>query len=146
MFVNADENKKPSCPQILQLRSDNSIYFANAEYTIEQVLKRLEEHDTPIKYLLLDLHSMAFIDITGVDELRSLHDEVKIQGIQLSLMNVHHPVMEVLQSSGFINELTTDYLFQERGGAVSDLFKKIDHQYCKRECPYELFHECSTVK
>lgn len=146
MFVNADANNKPSCPQILQLRPDNLIYFANAEYTAEQILKRLEEHDTPIKYLLLDLQSIGFIDITGIDELRSLYDEVKLRGIQIALMYVHPPVMKVLKSSGFFDEFTSDYLFEERGGAVSNLFKKIDHQYCKMECPYELFNECPTVK
>ena len=146
MFVNADENKKPSCPQILQLRFDNSVYFANAEYTAEQILKRLKEHDTPIKYLLLDLQSLGFIDITGVDELRSLYDEVKLRGIQVAFMSVHTTVMKVLKNSGFIDELSSDYLFEERGGAISSLFNKIDHQYCKKECPYELFNECPTVK
>jgi SulP family sulfate permease len=146
MFVNADKNKKPSCPQILQLRFDNSVYFANAEYTVEQILKRLEEHDAPIKYLLLDLQAIGFIDITGVDELRSLYDEVKLGGIQVAFMSVHTPVMKVLKNSGFIDELPSDCLFEERGGAISRLFKKIDHQYCKMECPYELFNECPTVK
>ena len=36
MFLNADTNDKPSCPQILELRSDNAIYFANADYLIEK--------------------------------------------------------------------------------------------------------------
>ncbi|MBN1625126.1 MAG: sulfate permease [Deltaproteobacteria bacterium] len=146
MFMNADMNNKPSCPQILQLRPDNAIYFANAEYTVEHILERLDEHTTPVKFLLLDLQAMGFIDITGVDELRTLFDEIKLRGIRLAIMDARRPVMQVFESSGFINEVTPDFLFEKRGGAVSGLFEKIDHEYCVGVCPYKLFDECSTVK
>ena len=77
MFLNADVYRKPSCPQILELRPDNCIFFGNAEYTMEQLLGRLDEQRTPIKFLLLDFESIAFIDISGVDELFGLLDELK---------------------------------------------------------------------
>ncbi|MFC1866923.1 SulP family inorganic anion transporter [Thermodesulfobacteriota bacterium] len=146
MFMNAEINNKPSCPQILQLRPDNAIYFANAEYTVEHMLKRLNEHTTPVKFLLLDLQAMGFIDITGVEELRNLFDEIKLRGIRLAVMDARHPVMQVFQSSGFINEVTPEYLFEKRGSAILGLFKNLDHEYCKGVCPYKLFDECSTVK
>jgi SulP family sulfate permease len=146
MFLNADANDKPSCPQILQLRSDNVIYFANAEYTIEHIISRLDEHTTPIKFLLLDFQAVAFIDITGIDELRVLNKEIKERGIQLSLMDVHIPVKEALERAGFIKALGADYLIEKRGEAISLLFKYIDHDYCKNVCPHALFYECWPVK
>jgi len=146
MFVNADLNNKPSCPQILQLRSDNAIYFANAEYTVEHILERLAEHETPIKFLLLDFQAMGFIDITGVEELRTLLDEVKRQDIQLAIMDAHRPVREVFESSGFIDELKPSHLLGKRGEAITFLFKYLDHDYCKNVCPYKLYLECSEVK
>jgi len=146
MFVNADLSNKPSCPQILQLRSDNAIYFANAEYTIEHILERLSEHETPIKFLLLDFQAMGFIDITGVEELRTLLDEVKQQDIQLAIMDARRPVREVFESSGFIDELKPSHLLGKRGEAITFLFKYLDHDYCKNVCPYKLYLECSEVK
>ena len=146
MFLNADMHNKPSCPQILHLRSDNAIYFANAEYTVEHMLERLDEHTTPVKFLLIDFHGVGFMDITGVDELRALKDEVKERGIDLALMGVHLPVKQVLKSSGFIDELSPDNLIENRGEAITLLFRHIDHEYCKNDCPYELFFECSSIK
>jgi SulP family sulfate permease len=146
MFLNADMHNKPSCPQILHLRSDNAIYFANAEYTVEHMLERLDENTTPVKFLLLDFHGVGFMDITGVDELRTLKDEVKGKGIDLALMGVHLPVKQVLKSSGFIDELRAGNLIENRGEAITLLFRNIDHEYCKNDCPYELFFECSSVK
>jgi SulP family sulfate permease len=146
MFVNADMYEKPSCPQILQLRSDNAIYFANAEYTIEHLLSRLDEQATPTKYLLLDFQSVGFIDITGIDELRVLLDEVKKRGNQLAFTGVHLPVKQIFESSGFLKELQPEHLIENRGDAITFLFQHIDHGYCRNNCPYELFHECSSIK
>ncbi len=146
MFLNADMHNKPSCPQILQLRSDNAIYFANADYTVEHMLERLDEHTTPVKFLLLDFQGVGFMDITGVDELRSLLNEVKERGIELALMGVHLPVRQVMESSGFINDLKPDHLIENRGEAIKFLFRYLDHGYCKKDCLYELFFECSAIK
>jgi len=115
MFLNADVHNKPSCPQILQLRSENAIYFANAEYTIEHLLSRLDEQSTPVKFLLLDFQAVGFIDITGIDELRVLLDEVKARNMEIAFMSVHLPVKQVFESSGFIKELPAGCLIENRG-------------------------------
>jgi SulP family sulfate permease len=61
-------------------------------------------------------------------------------------MNVHLPDMMVFESTGLSDEVTQDLIFKERGGAIINLFNQLDHEYCKKECPYELFNECKTVK
>ena len=146
MFVNADIFDKPSCPQILQLRPDNAIYFANAGYTVEHILKALDSQKTPVKFLLLDFKAVGFIDITGMDELRLLHDELQERGIALAMMEVHLPVNQLFINTGFLGHLKADHLIKNRGDAISFLFHRIDHGYCKNVCPYSLFLECSTVK
>jgi SulP family sulfate permease len=146
MFTNADFEKIPSCPQILQLRSDNSIFFANAEYTVEHIMERYNEQDPSPKFLLLDLQSMNFIDITGVDELKTLMEELRSRGTELALMEIHLPVKEVFEHSGFVNEMKQDLLFHKRGDAYEHLFTLLDHSYCRDKCPYALFQECHTIK
>ncbi len=130
----------------MQLRSENAIYFANAEYTIEHLLGRLDEQTTPARYLLLDFQAVGFIDITGIDELRVLLDEVKERGARLAFTGVHLPVKQIFESSGFLKELQPGHLIENRGDAITFLYQHIDHEYCKDVCPYELFHECSTIK
>ena len=146
MFLNADVHKKPSCPQILQLRPDNAIYFANAEYTIEHLIDRLDEQSTPVKFLLLDFQAVGFIDITGIDELRVLLEEANERNMEIAFMSVHLPVKQVFESSGLIKELSPGCLIENRGEVVNILFSQIDHVYCKATCPYALFNECHAVK
>jgi len=145
-FGNADLFNLPSCPQILHLRSDNLIYFANADYTIEHILEQLENFATTPKFLLMDLQAMGFIDITGVDELRVLLDETKTRGVRVAFMGVRRPVEEVFESSGFLDEIEKDQLIKFRGDAITVLFERIDHDYCRNQCPHTIYFECSTVK
>ena len=146
IFVNGDISGKPSCPQLVHLRSDNCICFANAEYTVEQLFKRVDEHQTPVRFLLLDFQAVGFIDITGTDELRVLNDELKTRSIQLALMNVHLPVIQVFKSSGFIKEVDPEFIITNEAQAITSLFPHFDHSYCKEICPYEIFYECPSVK
>ena len=152
LFVNADTTGKPGCPQILHIRSDNVIFFANAEYTVEHILERVETVETPLKFLLVDFQAVAFIDITGIDELRRLKEALHAKGIRLSILEVHEPVMETFISSGFYDEMAEDGMVEAsgltsgHGKVLAALFQEIDHEYCRRICPYKLFYECETVK
>jgi sulfate permease, SulP family len=152
LFINADATGKPGCPQILHLRSDNVIFFANAEYTVEHILERVEMINTPLKFLLINFQAVGFIDITGIDELRRLKEELMVRGIQLAFFDVHQPVMKTFLSSGFSDEMKTGGMIEQtdltsrQGKALAEVFKEIDHEYCRNSCPYKLFYECATVK
>lgn len=146
MFVNADVCQKPSCPQILELRPDNCIFFGNAEYTMEQLLSRLDEQKTQVKFLLLNFESIAFIDLSGVEELFGLLDELKKRKIELAFLFVHLPVKKVLESTNFLYMVGQDRVLEKMSDAIAYIFERLDHGYCRNVCPYKLFHECSTVK
>lgn len=152
IFLNADLHRKPGCPQILHLRSDNVIYFANAEYTVNHIMQLVNEVDGPLKFVLLDFQAISFIDMTGIEELRSMKEELEARDIRLALMAIHRPVMDTFERSGFIRELEASCYFEKgwdnehRGDAIAKLFREIDHDYCRDVCPYSLFEECPTVK
>jgi SulP family sulfate permease len=146
MFVDADANQKPGCPQILQLRSENALFFANAEYTVEHIIERIDAQGTLLKFLLLDFQTVPFVDITGVDELRVLLEALEERGMKASFETVHLPVKKVFESSGFLSELDPELFIGNRGEAIRILFQRLDYDYCKNVCQYKLFHECPTVK
>jgi len=146
MFVNGDVFQLPSCPQILQLRSDNVIYFANAEYTVDHLLQRLEEVKTPVRFLLVDLQAIGFIDLTGIDELKRLIETCLRRKLRVAFMSIHAPVMETFRRSGLVDAVDSDLLIANRGEAIGTLFAKLDHAYCRDFCPYSLFYECAAKK
>jgi SulP family sulfate permease len=134
------------------LRSDNVIFFANAEYTVAHILERVDAVRTPLVYVLLDFQAVGFIDITAIDELRTLKDELAARHIGLAIFHVHQPVMKTFVSSGFIRETGETGMVRQagltdrHGEALAAIFTRIDHDYCRHICPYVLFYECGTVK
>ena len=64
----------------------------------------------------------------------------------VAYMGVHRPVVQVFKQSGLLDEIAPDLLIKNRGDAITVLFDKIDHDYCKNVCPYALFYECKSVK
>ena len=89
---------------------------------------------------------MGFIDITGTDEMRTLMDEIKLKKIKVAFMGINQDVMETFKNSSFLEEIEPDLLIKNRGQAISVLFERLDHVYCKNQCPYALFNECPEVK
>ena len=113
---------------------------------VEQILEKVGEVRTPLKFLLLDFRSVSFIDITGTDGLRVINEEMKKRGIGLAIMRRRMPVKKVLQTSGFIEELNPDYFIEKGSEGIVTLFRDIDHDYCHNTCPYEIFFECADEK
>lgn len=146
MFVDGDLTNKPDCPQILQLRIDSEIYFGNAQFLAEHILERLEESSSSVKYLLLDFQAVNFIDITGIDELRVLMEDIKSRGVQPAFINITPPVEKVFISSGLINDIDQTLIFDSKGTATKQLFSHLDQEYCKNTCPNTLFQECIALK
>lgn len=146
MFVDGDLADKPDCPQIMQLRIDSEIYFGNAQVLSELIRDRLNTRSTPVKFLILDFQAVSFVDLTGIDELTLLMEDLTIRAIRPVFININSPVQKVFASSGFTDKIDTHLIFDGKGTATREIFPSLDHDYCRKTCPNLLFHECTTLK
>jgi SulP family sulfate permease len=144
MFLNAELNKSPLCPQLMILRIDNAMFFANAEYTVDRIAAMLDHRTTPVRYLLLDFKGVGFIDITATDELKTLFADLNARGVKPLLISPHLPVRQTLESSGLVAQIGEKRIFAGYSTAISSLFPDLDHGYCRKTCPYSLFPECAA--
>ncbi len=145
-FVNAQTFGIPECPQILFIRPDASLYFANAEHIFEEIDRLVKSKGKELKYLVIDGESINYIDATAVEVFKDFLEELERRNVELYMVNVKLPVKEVLYRAGIINVIGEDRLIASKGQTISLLFKKLDHDYCKRDCPYAVFDECASVK
>lgn len=146
MFLNSDEADRPTCPQIVFLRVDNPIYFANAEYTMDHIIEQFANSGPAIKVLLLDFQAVGFIDGTGLDELRSLKEELDREGVITAVSDYHQPVYQALKRIGLTEGDGALSLHRNKYEAVSRIVRMIDHDYCRDQCPLSLFYECPELK
>lgn len=152
VFVNAETKNLPTCPQILYIMPDFSIYFANAEYFKEHVIeivrryKDKTESDNTLKFILLDMEMVNKIDTTGLDEFKELIEELRKEGIEIYIANVKSPVRKTLENANFFKYLKQDRCYGSKADAITRLFNQIDYDYCRNKCPYKVFWECETIK
>ncbi|CAM0882436.1 unnamed protein product [Alopecurus aequalis] len=100
-----------SVPNILILELGSPIYFVNAGYLRERILRWVEdeenickEHGQDLQYLVLDLCGVTSIDNTGIGMLAEVHKSMDRKGIRIALTNPRLQVTEKLVLSGYIKD------------------------------------------
>ncbi|MCX7990144.1 MAG: SulP family inorganic anion transporter [Aquificaceae bacterium] len=145
-FVNAERESLPECPQILYIRPNMSIYFGNAEYVYEYVLQKVEERRKNLKFVLLDVEAVNYIDASGSLMLARLLDRLRAVGVEPALANMGCTLYPLLEKVEIDRHMQVDYIFDSKGQSIVELFKKLDQEYCRKRCPYAVFKECWKVK
>jgi len=90
---------------LLLVRIDESLYFANAQYLEAQVVRRATERPE-LKDVVLIASAVNEIDWSGLEMLCRINDELKALGVEFHLAEVKGPVMDRLNRSPLIKELT----------------------------------------
>ncbi len=92
-------------PSLVTLRIDESLYFANARYLEDYLYDRVVG-DNEIRNVVLMCSAVNEIDMSALESLEEANHRLRDIGITLHLSEVKGPVMDRLQRSDFINDLT----------------------------------------
>jgi SulP family sulfate permease len=102
------------------IRFDASLYFANASFFEEAVL-RLERVRPEMTYILVAASSINDIDASGVETLRNLAQRLRQSGVTLVLSGAKRQVREVLERTGTIAVLGEENIYGTDNEAIADL-------------------------
>jgi SulP family sulfate permease len=103
-FRNVDRHKVNVCENVVTLRIDESLYFANARFLEQRILDILVDHKK-LKHLILMCSAVNDIDISAIEILEVINQQLKESEIGLHLSEVKGPVMDQLKRCHFIEEL-----------------------------------------
>jgi SulP family sulfate permease len=92
-------------PSLLTLRVDESLYFANSRYLEDYIHARVTG-DTALKNVILLCSAVNEIDMSALESLETINIRLKEMGIQFHLSEVKGPVMDRLQTTHFLTDLT----------------------------------------
>ena len=73
---------------MLVYRYDSPLFFANAEDFKRRALAAVDGRETPVEWFLLNAEANIEIDITAVDALEELRQELAERGIVFALARV----------------------------------------------------------
>ncbi|WP_323767283.1 SulP family inorganic anion transporter [Antarctobacter sp.] len=104
-FRNIKRHKVDTQPHLITLRVDESLYFANARFLEDYVLGRVT-CDEPIEHVVLMFPAVNEVDMSALETLEELNRRLSEMGIKMHLSEVKGPVMDRLQRSHFLDELT----------------------------------------
>jgi SulP family sulfate permease len=137
--------KLPVCPQLGLINIRSPLFFG-AVFHIEDELRHNHERYPGQRILVLRMHAVEQIDMSGIEMLESTINIYRQMGGDVFLIRPRQPVLIKLQKSGLIdNTLGHDHILNQEG-AIEYLFEHIiDSQICIYECEHRIFAECQTV-
>ncbi|WGW03098.1 SulP family inorganic anion transporter [Tropicibacter oceani] len=104
-FRNINRHHVETQDEIVTLRVDESLYFANARFLEDYVLKRVT-CDEPLEHVILMFPAVNEVDFSALETLEELNRRLDEMGIKMHLSEVKGPVMDRLQRSHFLDQLT----------------------------------------
>ncbi|QDZ40855.1 sulfate permease [Euhalothece natronophila Z-M001] len=119
-FRNVLRHPVKTHPEVLAVRVDESLYFANAKY-LENFINSAIADNLEVKKVLLVCNAVNLIDASGLEILEGLVADLKSLGIELYLSEVKGPVMDKLKKIGFIDYLGKDHVFLTTDQAMRTL-------------------------
>ncbi|PIE11238.1 MAG: sodium-independent anion transporter [Rhodobacterales bacterium] len=121
-FRNIRRHQVETTPELLMLRIDESLYFANARFLEDYLLNRLAE-DKAIRDVVLMCSAVNAVDFSALESLESINHRLSDMGIRFHLSEVKGPVMDRLKRSHFLDELTGE-VYLSQFDAFEELAKK----------------------
>jgi SulP family sulfate permease len=119
-FRNIKRHQVQTWQHILLLRIDESITFANVNY-IEEFLNKELIRQPNTSHIVLILTSVNNIDSTALDALEMLNQSLKTANITLNLSEVKGPVLDKLEKTDFLKQLSPGKVFFRTQDAVNTL-------------------------
>jgi sulfate permease, SulP family len=98
-------------PGLVIYRYDAPLCFANAEDFKLRALNAIEMETTPVQWFVLNTEAIVEIDITAMDMLEELVDELKVRGITFAMARVKQDLYAQLKRSQLLQKISEDRIY-----------------------------------
>ena len=99
-------------------RYDSPLFFANVEDFKRRALASIDGADTPTEWFLLNAEANVQVDITAIDALEELRQELDRRGIVFAMARVKQELRDDLRAVGFLERVGEDRVFMTLPTAV----------------------------
>jgi len=115
-FRNVKRHKVETWKDLLLIRIDENITFANINYISEFIEKEAKESHA--KHIVLIFSSVSHVDTTAITYFRQLINNLRQQDVSLNLAEVKGPVIDKLKKVDFLKDLAPGRVFFQTKDAV----------------------------
>jgi SulP family sulfate permease len=100
-------------PGLLVYRFDGPIFFANVHVLRDEVRSLVRDAEPPLRQILFDMESVYDIDLSAVDVLIDMREELEAAGVKVTFARVRTRVAELMEESGVVERLGPGSFFLE---------------------------------
>ncbi len=134
LLVNALDNKLDRCEVVSIVKYSGSLYFANAGYFEDKILKLIADKHECLKYIIVDMAGINQIDASGEDVLSGLLDRCSAGGVEILFARTEG-IESVLKRSGFIDRFGEDRFYERRTDALRFAWKELGDEEAASKSP-----------
>ena len=116
-----DTTAHQTLPGLIAYRFYAPLLFSNVGHFVQRVRELIASSPSPVRWLLLDAQAITDIDVTAVDALHTLNEELRRQGIGLKIAHANPPLRRLLQRTGLAKEIGEDSFFASVHECVASL-------------------------
>jgi len=99
-------------PQVLTIRVDESLYFANTRFLEERIYSEVAKQ-SELKHVILMCSAVNAIDMSALESLEIINERLKLGGIKFHLSEVKGPVMDKLEGTSLLTHLSGDIFLSQ---------------------------------
>ncbi len=103
---------------LLILRWDAQLYFANVSFFKDEMAKRIEKKGDQLEALILDMESITDIDSSGLHTLIDFVDDINERGVALYIAGVRGPVRDLMAKAALTKKIGMSNFFLNVNNAV----------------------------
>jgi SulP family sulfate permease len=125
-----------TCPHIVVIRFDMSLYYANAGYFETRVLQVFADH-SDAKFIILDAEGMNMLDSTGLMVLIQLIERMENAGVEFLVCRMKAPFMKTACTSASIRKKVDQRFFSRLTFALAHAWTDLECEQCDntKNCP-----------
>ena len=106
-------------PGLVIYRYDAPLCFANADNFKQRSLEAIEAETTPVEWFVLNMEANVEIDITAIDILTELRDELAARGIIFAMARVKQDLYLELEKAGFLDNIKAEHIYPTLPTAIA---------------------------
>lgn len=107
----ADWEGATTIPGLVIYRYDAPLCFANAENFRRRAMDAIEAEAAPVEWFVLNADAILEIDMTAVDMLQELHQELTAQNITFAMARVKQDLYHQLQQANLLDLIGQDQIY-----------------------------------
>ncbi len=134
ILVNALDNELDRCEVVSIVKYSGSLYFGNAGYFEDKILKLIADKHECLKYVIVDMAGINQIDASGEEVLSGLLDRCSAGGVEILFARTEG-IEKVLERSGFMDKFGKDRFYDRRTDALRFAWKELGDEEAALKSP-----------